>query len=93
MAERYTCVLWNAVPRDWVDPDGRVETTLQLCRAQAWSLLVLHDYDTGAMRHLERFIQRAREEGFEFQQDFPPECVPLRRGQVQPGLDACVSDR
>ena len=24
----YTCVLWNAIPRDWADPDGWVETAL-----------------------------------------------------------------
>lgn len=91
MAERYTCVLWNAIPRDWADPEGWVDTALELCRSQAWSLMVLHDYDTGAMRHLDRFIMQLRREGFEFRQDFPPDCVPLRAGQAQPGLEACVS--
>lgn len=91
VAQRYTCVLWNAIPRDWEDPEGWVDTALQQCRSQDWSLLVLHDYDTGAMRHLERFIQIGRAEGFEFRQDFPPACVPLRCGVPQPGLQACVS--
>ncbi len=27
---RYTCVLWNSIPRDWDDPDGWVERAL--CR-------------------------------------------------------------
>ena len=91
VAHRYTCVLWNAIPRDWSDPEGWVETAVLQCRAQPWSLMVLHDYDTGAMKHLDRFICQVRDEGFEFHQDFPPDCVPLRCGQAQPALDDCVN--
>ncbi len=54
----YTCVLWNAIPRDWSDPEGWVPRALAQCRAQAWSLMVLHDLPTGAMRHLERVHRR-----------------------------------
>jgi peptidoglycan-N-acetylglucosamine deacetylase len=28
----YTCVLWNAIPRDWADPEGWVETPLRSSR-------------------------------------------------------------
>lgn len=80
-AGRYSCVLWNAIPRDWADPDGWVETALGQCRRQPWTLMVLHDLPTGAMAHLDAFIARVREEGGVFRQDYPPDCVPLRRGE------------
>ena len=35
-AERMSCVLWNAIPGDWKDPDGWVERALAQCRTQAW---------------------------------------------------------
>ena len=79
--ERMTCVLWNAIPRDFADPDGWVERALEQCAAQPWTLLVLHDLPNGAMKHLARLIGGLRKRGAEFRQDFPPECVPLRCGQ------------
>lgn len=79
---RMTCVLWNAIPRDWDDPRGWVETALDQCRAQPWTLLVLHDLPTGAMNNLASFIARIRQERGTFTQAFPPECVPIRRGEV-----------
>ena len=78
----YSCVLWNAIPRDWDDPDGWVERALTQCRTQAWSLMVLHDLPTGAMRHLESFLDRAAAAGARFRQEFPPDCVPIRAGQI-----------
>lgn len=78
----YSCVLWNSIPRDWDDPDGWVDRALAQCRAQAWSLMVLHDLPTGAMRHLETFLDRAAEAGARFHQEFPPDCVPIRAGKI-----------
>jgi len=89
--ERMTCVLWNAIPRDWADPRGWVETALAQCSAQPWTLLVLHDLPTGAMDHLEAFIARVRERGGTFSQDFPAECVPIRRGEVNAPLAPYVT--
>jgi peptidoglycan/xylan/chitin deacetylase (PgdA/CDA1 family) len=79
---RMTCVLWNAIPRDWEDPAGWADTALAQCRAQPWTLLVLHDLPTRAMENLPGFITRARAQGVEFRQDFPPQCVLIRQGQV-----------
>jgi hypothetical protein len=79
---RMTCVLWNAIPRDWEDPAGWVDTALDQCRARPWTLLVLHDLPTRAMENLQGFITRARGQGVEFRQDFPPQCVLIRQGQV-----------
>jgi peptidoglycan/xylan/chitin deacetylase (PgdA/CDA1 family) len=79
--EKMTCVLWNAVPRDWEDPRGWAEVALAQCLGQPWTLLVLHDLPTGAMGRLKIFIERVRDHGGRFRQDFPPECVPLVRGE------------
>jgi peptidoglycan/xylan/chitin deacetylase (PgdA/CDA1 family) len=88
--EKLTCVLWNAVPRDWKHPHGWVDVALAQCRAQPWSLVVLHDLPNGAMDHLADFIMRARDAGARFRQDFPPACVPLVRGQAVAPLEPYV---
>jgi len=87
IANRFSCVLWNAVPRDWADPDGWVETALDQCARQPWTLMVLHDLPTGAMRHLPRFLRAAHDRGARFRQEFPPDCVPLQAGQIAGDLD------
>ena len=76
-AEGFTCVLWNAVPRDWAHPDGWVETALAQIALQPWTLMVLHDLPTGAMRHLDGFLAEVRRRGGRFRQDFPPSCLPI----------------
>lgn len=90
--EHYTCVLWNAIPRDWSDPENWVERALEQCRLQAWTLMVLHDLPTGAMRHLAHFLDAAAEAGARFRQDFPPDCVPMRRGEVMLPMTDYVSN-
>ena len=87
----YSCVLWNAIPRDWDDPDGWTVRALAQCRAQAWSLMVLHDLPTGAMHHLEKFLDSAAAAGARFCQDFPPECVPIRAGKIVLPIKSYVS--
>ncbi len=89
--EKMTCVLWNAIPRDWENPQGWVDVALAQCRAQPWSLLVLHDLPTGAMAGLRGFIERVLDQGGRFRQDFPPDCVPLRRGKALVALEPYVS--
>jgi len=91
-AGQFTCVLWNAIPRDWEDPDGWVETALAQCRAQPWSLMVLHDLPTGAMAHLERFLDAVGEAGGTIRQDFRPDCVPIIRGEIVQPMDAYVTN-
>ena len=89
--EKMTCVLWNAIPRDWEDPRGWAETALAQCLTQDWTLLVLHDLPTGAMGRLKIFIERVRDHGGEFRQDFPPGCVLIRRGEVVAPLEPYVT--
>ena len=87
----YTCVTWNAVPGDYRDPDGWVETALAQCAAQPWTLLVLHDLPNGAMANLPRFLDLAAERGARFRQDFPPCCLPMVCGEARPALTRYVS--
>jgi peptidoglycan/xylan/chitin deacetylase (PgdA/CDA1 family) len=80
--QRATVVLWNALPRDWRDPDGWVERALGQVSAQPWSLMVLHDLPTGAMRHLDRFLRLIAERGGHIRQEFPPDCMPMVDGEM-----------
>lgn len=84
---QFTCVLWNAIPRDWEDPDGWVARALAQCTAQPWTLMVLHDIPSGAMRHLDRFLGEAAQAGARFRQDFPPDCVPIVEGVIVRPID------
>jgi len=83
----YTCVLWNSVPGDYRDPDGWMERALADCRTREWSLVVLHDLPNGAMRHLGSFLRKLREQGYQFTQDFPPDCTPIVGGKIMQPLD------
>ena len=89
--EKMTCVLWNAIPRDWEDPRGWAEVAMAQCLSQPWTLLVLHDLPTGAMGRLKIFIDRVLDHGGRFRQDFPPDCVPLVRGKLVSNIDAFVT--
>jgi peptidoglycan/xylan/chitin deacetylase (PgdA/CDA1 family) len=89
---RFTCVLWNSIPRDWDDPEGWPRTALAQARELDWTLSVLHDYETGAMTQLEPYIEQALAEGFRFRQEFPPDCVPLVRGVPVHPMEAFVSN-
>ncbi|HWA80307.1 MAG TPA: polysaccharide deacetylase family protein, partial [Acetobacteraceae bacterium] len=79
----YSSVLWNAIPRDWEDPEGWVERALSQCLARPWTLMVLHDLPTGAMARLPHFLDRIAAKGGRFRQDFPPDCVPILRGKIR----------
>ena len=85
--ETATIVLWSALPRDWQDADGWVERALAQIAAQPWSLMVLHDLPTGAMRHLDRFLGLVADRGGRIRQDFPPDCLPMIDGRLTQPLD------
>ncbi len=87
----YSCALWTSVPRDWEDPDGWVETALKDVDTRDRSVVVVHDLPTGAMKHLQRFITQARERGAEFTAEFPVDCTPLWRGEVQWNADHLIT--
>ena len=91
VAGGYTCVTWNAVPRDWERPRRWPEIAVCQCRAADPAVLVLHDLPTGAMDHLERFLDLAAQDGARFVRDFPDTCVPIRRGRIAGSLDGIVA--
>lgn len=93
VAGGFTLVLWNAIPRDWEDADGWVERALAQIRAQPWTLIVLHDLPTGAMRHLPRFVDLVRAEEGRFRQDIPPACTPISRGRITGEVEPIVAGR
>jgi len=86
----YSCVLWNAVPGDFRDPEGWPDRALALCDGGEAVTLVLHDLPNGAMRHLDRFLGRLTEAGARLVQDFPPAQVPMRRGEVTGPIERYV---
>ncbi len=89
----HTVVLWNAIPRDWDDPDGWPERALAQWRAAKGPVaMVLHDLPTGAMRHLDRVLATLLEEGATFTLDAPDTCVPIRAGRPTGPLDPIVSE-
>ena len=85
--QRATIVLWSALSRDWQDPDGWVERALDQVAAQPWSLMVLHDLPTDAMRHLDRFLGLIEERGGRIRQEFPPDCAPMVDGEMKLPID------
>ena len=88
IAGRFTCVLWNAVPGDWNDPRGWVDRALRQISENAWTLLVLHDVAGASAARLEEFLDRAQ---VNFRQDFPPGCVPIRRGVIERPLNGLIA--
>jgi peptidoglycan/xylan/chitin deacetylase (PgdA/CDA1 family) len=90
--EKATIVLWSALPRDWQDADGWVDRALDQIAAQPWSLMVLHDLPTGAMRHLDRFLGLVADRGGRVRQDFPPDCLPMIDGRLTQPLDRYLAD-
>ena len=92
VARQATIVLWSALPRDWQDPDGWVERALDQIAARPWSLMVLHDLPTGAMRHLDRFLGLVAQRGGRVRQDFPPDCMPMIDGRLVQPMDLYLAD-
>ena len=80
--DKFTTVLWNAVPGDWRDPEGWVATALEQCKSQDWSLLVLHDHLAAPAKHLDRFLTALKQTDIEIVQDYPDDCVPIRKGHI-----------
>jgi peptidoglycan-N-acetylglucosamine deacetylase len=80
LEKRYTVVLWNSVPRDWLDPTGWPERAHRQMATQDWTVVVLHDLPTGAMDRLPAFLDDVSAAGIEIVQEFPDDCVPIRVG-------------
>jgi peptidoglycan/xylan/chitin deacetylase (PgdA/CDA1 family) len=89
-ANRFSVVLWNALPRDWVDQDW-VERAIEQCAQQPWTVMVLHDEHGRALPGLECFLLQVSVAGVRFRQDFPDACLPIKDGVIQQPLDHLVA--
>lgn len=87
----YSCVLWNVVPRDWENAQEWDAVALAACARLPWSVVVLHDIPGAATQRLSAFIDVLQEAGYDMVQQFPDDCVPIRRGRIVGELDGLVS--
>jgi peptidoglycan-N-acetylglucosamine deacetylase len=87
IAGKYTCVLWNSIPRDWADPNGWVSRALADTRNHQHTVVVLHDLPTGALEHLPRFLDELKYSGLEVTTQLPDDCVPIVRGRKRTPID------
>jgi peptidoglycan/xylan/chitin deacetylase (PgdA/CDA1 family) len=92
LSGHYSCILWNSLPRDWAEPEQWVEAALDQCTRQHWTLMVLHDLPTGAMKHLDRFLDGAEAIGARFRQNFPSNCVPIAGGVIRRPIDDYLTE-
>ena len=93
LKNRYTCVLWNAVPRDW-ENDNWPDVAMRQLNQQddGHMVLVLHDTIPGNSIRLSHFIKDARAKGCTFTQELPESCLPIIAGEVKSDLTPYVSD-
>lgn len=87
--DRFTCCLWDCVPRDWLDPNGWVDTCREMMASLTltWPVIVLHDLPTGAMAHLPRLLDELEAADVEIRQDLPDSCTPIRCGVPTESFD------
>jgi peptidoglycan/xylan/chitin deacetylase (PgdA/CDA1 family) len=78
----YSCVLWNSIPRDWIEPDAWVPRALADCAARPHTLLVLHDLPRACLAGLPEFLETLQHRGTQIVPDLPPDCVPIANGRV-----------
>ena len=86
----HTCVLWNAIPEDWIDPHGWVDRAMRSLSVLDHGLIVLHDILPDAMTHLGDFLRRLMEAGHTLTDTFPPDCLPIVEGQRMPGAERYI---
>ncbi|WP_239014725.1 polysaccharide deacetylase family protein [Archangium violaceum] len=91
IAHGYSCVLWNSVPGDWLDPEGWPEKALADCVTRPHTLLVLHDIPNACLQGLDGFLHKARALGLRFTTACPPDCVPIVDGRVMGDLGGLVA--
>ncbi|NVO12473.1 MAG: polysaccharide deacetylase family protein [Rhodoplanes sp.] len=91
-AQRYSCILWSSVPRDWCDPDGWVDRCIADVTARDWTVVVLHDVVGACLPHLSELLDRLDDLGVEYRQDFPEDVVLMRTGTPVHLSDAYMSE-
>lgn len=87
---RYSCVLWNSVPRDWEDPEGWPSRALADCEHLEHAVVVLHDVPGASLDRLEVFLGELLARGAELTTDLPSSCTPIVDGAITGDLSALV---
>lgn len=87
IADECTCVLWNSVPGDWLDPGGWATNALVDIERHPWTVTVIHDVPDAALPGLDEFLSRCADAGVEFTLDVPDVCTPIRSGQPTASFD------
>jgi peptidoglycan/xylan/chitin deacetylase (PgdA/CDA1 family) len=82
----YTCVLWNCVPRDWVDQEGWVERCVEQVAAVDWPVIAVHDVPAAVLPRLPELLDRLDGLGATYTQETPDACTPLRAGRPTTAL-------
>jgi peptidoglycan/xylan/chitin deacetylase (PgdA/CDA1 family) len=85
-----TCVLWNAVPRDWVEPGAWASRALASLDAEEHTVLVLHDIPGACLDALDGFLTAALGRGAEVTLDLPAACTPILAGRITSDLAPLV---
>ena len=91
VAHDYTCVLWNSVPRDWIEPDAWVPRALADCAARAHTLVVLHDLPGACLPGLPAFLDALIARGLPIVPDLPADCTPIASGRIVSDLHDLVA--
>ena len=78
----YTCVLWNCVPRDWVEPAAWAGRALADCATREHTVVVLHDIPHACLAGLAGFIDAARDRGMTLVPELPIACTPIVDGRI-----------
>jgi len=97
LRNKYTCVLYNSVPRDWEGGDWD-DRALADMEKREWTTMVIHDIamnpggvEAQPIALLERFITRALERGYVFTQEYSPDAVLMARGEILQPIDHLIS--
>jgi hypothetical protein len=87
----YSCVLWNSIPRDWIEPVAWVPRALADCAAHRHTLVVLHDIPKACLAGLPAFLDAVLDRGMQIVPELPAECVPIVDGRIVADLGGLVA--
>lgn len=89
----YSCLLWNSIPRDWVEGDDWVSNAAEQVRNHDWAVTVLHDVPGAAVERLDEFLSLMKDADVRLEQAIPDSVMPIRRGIVVSLPDGYVAER
>ena len=88
---KYTLVLFNVLPKDWENPQTWHLEALEQMENYDWSDIIIHDVSLyNSMPKLEEFLNEVEKREIEIVQDFPPDCMPIVKGNIVGPIDGIV---